>query len=122
LREAEQSAADIGLVSANGVATVHDDIMEAQAIREELGNVPVFAPKSYFGHLGAGTSTVETVATVCALAAGQIPGTLNYDVPDPRCPVNVSKCLRPMNPETSAVFVLSHAPTGQAASLLLGKP
>ena len=116
------SAADIGFVSANGLATVPDDIAEAQAIRAELADVPVWAAKSYFGNLGAGTATIETAATICALIHDEVPATLNYDVPDPRCPVHVTGCSRKIGRQPTAALILSQAPTGQAAAVVLGTP
>jgi 3-oxoacyl-[acyl-carrier-protein] synthase II len=115
LRDASLTAADVGFVTANGLGTIHDDIAEAQAIRAELGDVPVWAPKSYFGNLGGGTSAVDAAATICALTHGVIPATLNYEVPDPRCPVNVSAQERPIGSQKVAL-VLSQSLTGQAAA------
>lgn len=119
LREARLTPNDIAFVSANGLSTIGDDIMEAQAIHAELGDVPVFAAKSYFGNLGGGTAAVETAAAVCALSRGELPGTLNYEVPDPRCPVNVSSAVRPLNRQGAAI-VLSQSSTGQAGAVVLG--
>ena len=118
LREAGMHSNDVSFVTANGLGTVPDDITEAHAIRAELADVPVWAPKSYFGNLGGGTSAVEAAATVSALVNGLIPATLNYEVPDPNCPVNVS--LQPRAIEKNRVsLVLSQSPTGQAAAVLM---
>ena len=50
---------------------------------------PVFAAKSYLGNLGAGGGTTELAASVLALKHGVVPATLNYEEPDPDCPVAV---------------------------------
>lgn len=118
LHEAALSPADIGFVSANGLGTVADDIAEAQAIRAELGDVPVWAPKSFFGNLGSGTSAVEAAAAICGLVSSTIPATLNYDVPDPQCPINVSRHVRTISRDR-ALMVLSQSGTGQAAAVVL---
>ncbi len=89
LDRAKLTPADIDHVNAHGLGTVAADRAEAQAIRAELGDVPVTAPKSFFGNLGAAAGAVEAVASVLALTAGQIPPTLNYRQPDPDCPVQV---------------------------------
>ena len=65
------------------------DVAEAEAIRTSLGDVPVTAPKSYFGNLGAGSGAVELIASILALGSGEVPVTLNYEQPDPRCPLLV---------------------------------
>ncbi|MEX2027606.1 MAG: beta-ketoacyl synthase N-terminal-like domain-containing protein, partial [Pirellulaceae bacterium] len=89
LRQADVATGDVGHVNAHAAGSVELDAIEAQAIRETLGDVPVTAPKSFFGDLGAGSGAVELVASVLALAEGRVPRTLNYEQADPRCPVNV---------------------------------
>ena len=48
------------------------------------------ALKSYFGNLGEGSGMVELAISVLALEKGVVPPTLNYETPDPECPVNVA--------------------------------
>ena len=52
LRRANLAASEMSHVNAHGLSTIEDDRYEAQAIRAVLGDVPVTAPKSFFGHLG----------------------------------------------------------------------
>ena len=119
LREAGLAASDVGHVNANGLSTIADDAMESSAIRDLLGDVPVTAPKSYFGHLGSGTGAVEMAASVLALEQHEIPKTLNFQRHDPGCPLNVVHGQsRPMTKMTA--MVLNQSLTGQAASVLLG--
>ena len=61
LTAADIKPGDIGHVNAHGNSTREDDPIEARAIRETLGDVPVTAPKSYFGNLGQGSGMVELV-------------------------------------------------------------
>jgi 3-oxoacyl-[acyl-carrier-protein] synthase II len=51
--------------------------------------VPVLAVKGYIGSLGAGAGITELIASLLALHHGKVPPTLNHEVPDPACPVNV---------------------------------
>ena len=83
LASAGLGPSDIGHVNAHGSGMIEGDRFEAQAIRSCLGDVPVTAPKSYFGCLGAGTGAVEMAASVLAIATGTLPATLNYEFPDP---------------------------------------
>jgi 3-oxoacyl-[acyl-carrier-protein] synthase II len=111
---------DIGHVNAHGNSTREDDPAEARAIRETLGNVPVTAPKSYFGNLGQGSGMVELAVSLLAMSRGVIPPTLNYETPDPECPVNV---MAKMTQATKQAFVkLSHNATGQAAAVVIAAP
>jgi 3-oxoacyl-[acyl-carrier-protein] synthase II len=93
LTQAGIALADLDHINAQGYSTIPDDAWEAQALAEVFGvgtlAIPVFAPKSYFGALGAGSSSVELIASLLALHHGTVPATLNYDEPDPACPVNV---------------------------------
>jgi 3-oxoacyl-[acyl-carrier-protein] synthase II len=121
LDRAELPASDIGHVNANAGGQVEADAIEAEVIRETLGDVPVTAPKSALGNSGAASGAVEMVASLLALTHGTIPATLNYDTPDPRCPVRV--VAQPNCPlEQPNGVVLSQSSTGQAAAVTLTCP
>jgi len=121
LKESGLGPDEIGHVNANGLSSVHDDRIEARAIHDILGDVPVTAPKSFFGYLGAGTGAVEMVASVLAFRQGVIPPTLNYERPDPQCPVSVVHG-RPAPLGHRTALVLNHARQGQAVALVLAAP
>ncbi len=118
LNSAKIAADDLGFVSAAACGTVTGDALEAQAIRRTLGDVPVTAPKSYFGDLGAGSGAVELVASVLALAAGSVPPTLNFAQPDAACPINVLQGEMTKIEKRTAI-ALSQSDTGQAAAVAL---
>lgn len=120
LREADLTPADIGHVNAHGVSTIEDDAFEAKAIHNALGEVPVTAPKSYFGHLGVGSGAVELVASVLGLQHDEVPHTLNYETPDPACPVRILQD-KPLTGATPTAISLSQNGPGQAAALLIGR-
>jgi 3-oxoacyl-[acyl-carrier-protein] synthase II len=108
---------DVGHVNAHGLSTELDDRIEAEAIRKTLGDVPVTAPKSFVGNTGAGSGAVELGISLIGLQHGHVPPTLNYDTPDPKCPVNVVTELCP--PRTPMALILNHRTTGQAVALLV---
>ena len=112
--------AEIDHVNANGLGTVAADRAEARAIRAELGDVPVTAPKSFFGNLGAATGAVEMAASVLSFVHGQIPVTLNYDHPDPECPVNVVHG-QPRASTKPYALLLNQSATGQAVAVLIAR-
>ena len=118
LAAAGMKPADIGHVNAHGDSSVRGDRVEAQVIRELLGDVPVTAIKSYFGDLGAGSGAVELAASVLGLAAGHVPPTLNYEVPDPACPVNVIHD-KPLPADKKVVLKLNQSLTGQAVAMVI---
>ncbi len=121
LQRAGLSPSELGHINAHGMSTRHDDRIEAQAIHRTVPDVPVTAPKSYFGYLGAASAAVELAASVLALEHRLIPATLNYQTPDPECPVQVVADMpRPL--AAPVALKLSHAWTGQAAALVLASP
>jgi 3-oxoacyl-[acyl-carrier-protein] synthase II len=109
----------VGHASAHGLSTLEDDPVEARAIHAVLPDVPVTAPKSYFGNLGAAGGAMEMAADLLALQTGKIPPTLNYRRPDPDCPVHVIRA-EPLEGAPPVALKLSFSVLGQAASVLLG--
>jgi 3-oxoacyl-[acyl-carrier-protein] synthase II len=100
------------------------DAEEAAALVEVLGEraaeIPVVAAKSYFGNLGAASGVIETIASVLALGEGRLFGTLNYQTPDPACPLNVTQATKPQVAGES-FLQLSVTPQGQAAALVVAR-
>lgn len=81
---------DVDHVNAHGLGVPELDAFEARGIAGVFGrDVPVFAPLSRFGDMGAASGVVELACSVLALAHGQLPGTLNHEIPDPACPIAV---------------------------------
>jgi 3-oxoacyl-[acyl-carrier-protein] synthase II len=118
LEGAKIKPSDVGHVNAHGFGTIPHDRAEANAIQEVLADVPVTAPKSYFGNLGAGAGAVEMAASVLSLVKGDIPITLNYERPDPECPIHV--VADPERNKSPIAIVLNQATTGQAMAVVLG--
>ncbi len=111
---------EIDHVNAHGVARPKWDQREAHAIHAVLPGVPVMAPKSYFGNLGAGSGSVEAIASILAFVEGWVPGLLNHERTDPNCPVKVigrsgQTCERP------ASVLINQSTTGQVAAIVLGR-
>jgi 3-oxoacyl-[acyl-carrier-protein] synthase II len=123
LHEAGVGPEDIDHVNAQGFSSVEADVWEARGLQEVFGGraqpVPVFAGKSYFGSLGAGSSTTELAASILSLQNGLVPATLNYEEPDPNCPVLVAQENQALS-RRHAVKV-SFTEMGQCAALVLRK-
>lgn len=118
LREARLAPDDVGHVNAHGLSTQLHDQAEAQAIRDVLDDVPVAAPKSYFGNLGAGSGAVELLATLAAFETGRVPRILNYEQSDPDCPINVVRD-EPLPSRRKTAVVLNQALMGQSVAMVL---
>lgn len=117
---AKLEASQLGHVNAHGLSTITADRLEGQAIHATLGDVPVTAPKSYFGNLGSGTGAVEMAASVLGFNQSLVPATLNYETPDPLAPVNVIRGeSRGGRPATA--LLLNQTPQGQAVAMVVRK-
>ncbi|HZT79434.1 MAG TPA: beta-ketoacyl-[acyl-carrier-protein] synthase family protein [Gemmataceae bacterium] len=123
LKEAGIGPEEIDHVNAHGLSAVASDAWEARGLQEVFGNlpepVPVFAAKSYFGNVGAGGSTLELAASLYALEQGVVPRTLNYEQPDPACPVAVTTEPRPVR--RPYVLKVSFTQMGQCGALVVRK-
>lgn len=117
LEQAGLAREDIAHVNANGLSTIRDDELEAAAIADVLGDTHVFAAKSYFGNIGPGTSTMEMIASIQALNERRLPPTLNFEQPDPACPVNVADRAILLD-DTRAFAKIGFANTGQIATII----
>ncbi len=119
LRIAGLSPESLRHVQAHGLSTRSCDSDEAQAIDRVLGTranaIPVTAAKSYFGNLGAGSGMVELIAGILAIRHGQLFAVLNYEAPDPACPVAVPLEARP----GSSFVNLNVTPQGQASAAIV---
>jgi 3-oxoacyl-[acyl-carrier-protein] synthase II len=91
IADAGAAAGDVGYVNAHGTSTPFNDRIEALAAGRVFGEgavPPISSTKSAIGHLLGAAGAVEAVATVGALERGVLPPTLNYEEPDPECPVD----------------------------------
>ena len=72
-----------------------------------------------FRSFGAAGGAVEAVLGVLAFERGSVPPTLNYEYPDPQCPINVIHG-QPLPLSQPNVLILSHSLNGQALAVVLG--
>jgi 3-oxoacyl-[acyl-carrier-protein] synthase II len=93
LESAGVSPGDVDHVNAHATSTPMGDAGEARAIGRVFGahaaRVPVTALKSMIGHTLGASGGIETAALALGIARGVVPPTINYDEPDPDCPVSV---------------------------------
>ena len=117
LAEAGVGPGELDHVNAQGYSAARADAVEARALREVFGpSLPVFAAKSYFGNAGPASGPIELAASLLAAADGLLPATLNYDEPDPECPVNVVREARPV--QRPCFLKLGFTERGQCAAVV----
>jgi 3-oxoacyl-[acyl-carrier-protein] synthase II len=124
LKQAGIGPQDIDHINAHGAGAVESDRWEAcglhRVFRVSSATTPVFAVKSYVGSMGAGGGPTELAASVLALDQGVLPPTLNYQTPDPECPVLVA-AKEPRPVRTPYVLKTSFTEMGQCAAVILKK-
>jgi 3-oxoacyl-[acyl-carrier-protein] synthase II len=93
LRDAGAEPGQIDYINAHASSTQLNDSNESACIRTVLGEhadrVAVSGTKAYTAHPLGATGAVE--AAICALAMerGYLPPTLNWQEPDPACPLDI---------------------------------
>jgi 3-oxoacyl-[acyl-carrier-protein] synthase II len=121
LASAQLAPDDVGHIHAHGLATRRCDADEAQAIAAVFAGrqrpVPVVAAKSFFGNLGAAGGLVELISSLLAQREGHLFRTLNYETPDPECPVHVVTAAD--SPPGETFINLSITPLGQASAVVI---
>lgn len=122
LADARMTPADIGHINAHGLASRESDRLEAAAIGDVFGSrsreVPVTALKSLLGNSGSGCGTLELAGSLAALQRGTVPHTLNYQTPDPECPLNVV-AGRPLEVSNRVFLKINVTRMGQASALVV---
>jgi len=123
LAHAGMTPEQVGHIHAHGLGTRSCDADEAQAIDEVFGSraapVPVVTAKGHFGNLGAGSGMIELIASATALRHNRLFGVLNYETPDPECPIHVVNGKQ--SPPGDNFINLSVTPQGQASAVLVGR-
>ena len=75
------------------------------------------AAKSFFGNLGAGSGAVEMVASLLAMQHGRLFRVLNYQTPDPQCPLAV--VTTDDAPPGDSFINLNVTPQAQASAVMV---
>ena len=93
LRDAGLPGEAVGYINAHGTGTTANDKTECAAVREVFGAhadaLMISSTKSMHGHLIGGTGAVELLACIMAVKDGVIAPTINHEVSDPDCDMDV---------------------------------
>lgn len=89
LEEARIPPEDVHYVNLHGTSTELNDRVETRALKLALGDhakkIPMSGLKSQIGHPQGACGAAGVAATLVAMEHGQIPPTINLDIPDPEC-------------------------------------
>ena len=93
INDAKIKPQDIDYINAHGTSTHLNDSTETLAIKGALGeassNVKVSSTKGNTGHLLGAAGVIEAIITTKAIENRLVPPTINYQVPDEECDLNV---------------------------------
>ncbi len=122
LKKAKLHSWDIGYVNAHGTATMHNDLVESQAIHKVFGNKKtwVSSTKGATGHLLGAAGSVEAVISALALKEGVLPETRNLTHPDPRCRIRHVE-TGGVEQRVKHVLSLSYGFGGQLGAVIFSK-
>ncbi|SEF66161.1 act minimal PKS chain-length factor (CLF/KS beta) [Thermomonospora echinospora] len=119
LDDAGAAPADIGVVFADAAGVPDLDRAEAEALRAVFGpyGVPVTAPKTMTGRLGAGGAALDLATALLALERGVIPPTVNVTRPVPAYEIDLVP--RPRRVPLTAALVLARGHGGFNAAMVV---
>ena len=84
---------DVDYINAHGTSTHLNDAGETAAVKTVFGDhayrLAVSSTKSMTGHMLGAAGAVEAMFTALALRDGYVPATINYQVPDPECDLDI---------------------------------
>lgn len=93
IKDAQIKPEQIDYINAHGTSTPLNDKTETMAIKTALGDhatkVMVSSTKGNTGHLLGAAGAVEAIACAKALQEGYVPATLNYQVKDENCDLDI---------------------------------
>jgi 3-oxoacyl-[acyl-carrier-protein] synthase II len=81
---------DIGYINAHGTSTPLGDASETRVIKIAVGEerarkIPISSTKGATGHCLGAAGAIEAMFCVLAVQRGELPPTINYETPDPKC-------------------------------------
>jgi 3-oxoacyl-[acyl-carrier-protein] synthase II len=121
LANAAISPADIGALSAWGPGHREVDRAEArildQVFAQHLGGIPAASIKGAIGNPLGAAGAIQAGCAALGLSTGIIPPTVNWQRPDPDCPLNLGTIARRV-PHRN-VLVNSHGLSGTNACLVI---
>jgi len=121
MADAKIRPADVDAISAWGPGHKLVDAAEARALarvfKRTLPETPVVSIKGAIGTPLGAAPAIQMAAVALAQTHGTIPPTVNWEYPDPECPLNLSNCARPI--EHRVTLINAHGLAGVNACLLL---
>lgn len=121
LANARQNLGKVDYINAWGPGHEHIDRIEAQCLREVFGprisDIATVSLKGAIGNPLGAAAAIQAASTALSFKTGIVPPTVNWETPDPDCPLNLSNRARHLQPHVA--LINSHGLSGNNASLVM---
>lgn len=121
LANAHTRPAEVEAISAWGPGHRQIDAAEAESLRrvfgDRLGELPAYSIKGAIGNPLAAAGAIQVGAALLGMRGGYVPPTVNWEYPDPRCPLNLAGAVRRLR--TGVTLINGHGLLGTNSCLLL---
>ncbi|MDI1319069.1 MAG: beta-ketoacyl-[acyl-carrier-protein] synthase family protein [bacterium] len=101
------------------IIDAHESTAMHQLFGERLAEIPVSSIKGAIGTALGASGPIQTASTALSLFHGLLPPTVNWETPDPACPLNLSD--QPRRLPVKIALVNSHGLSGSNSALILEK-
>jgi 3-oxoacyl-(acyl-carrier-protein) synthase len=123
LANAKRSADDVDFINAWGTGHRVIDANESRALQHlygsRLAEIPVSSIKGAIGTPLGASGAIQAASTIVSLMHGLLPPTVNWETPDPSCPLNLSN--QPRRIPVQIAVVNSHGLSGSNSALVIEK-
>lgn len=114
-------ASAVDLINAWAPGHAEIDAVEAKCLSgffgERLERIPAVSLKGAIGNPLGAAGSIQVASAALSLKTGRIPPTVNWETPDPDCPLNLSSNARDIG--CSVALVNAHGLCGTNASMVL---
>jgi 3-oxoacyl-(acyl-carrier-protein) synthase len=121
MADAGVRVASVDAISAWGPGHRLIDAGEARAMKRifstALSEVPSFSIKGAIGSPMGAAGPIQIAATALGQSSGIIPPTVNWEYPDPECPLNLARSARVV--QHSTTLINAHGLAGVNSSMIL---
>jgi len=123
LANSNRHASSVDFINAWGPGHSEIDASEASSLctffGERIRRIPAVSLKGAIGNPLAAAGSIQVASAALSLKTGRIPPTVNWETPDPECPLNLSAVARDVG--CTVALVNAHGLCGTNASMVLSK-
>jgi len=124
LADANIKPEQLDLIIPHGTGIPADDLAEAKAIENAIGEaiteIPLWPTKSMLSNTGAASGVIDVIAAVSTMNEGKIPAAVNCDIKAEGCNLNISNRMK--EKDIRHALCCSYSYGGQTAAIVLKQP